>query len=101
MPNCFQLIRKSDGKPELLTKIDELICAHLNRPVHPTQYVESWFDIIGYDCAMGRSFEQIREKYRKMIEEENYDKEFWERQIGITEFLETQFTPDAWYQVGR
>ena len=86
MPNCFALKRKSE--PEKgnvsLTKIDEEICCC------------NWYNIIGFDLAMGKTFAQIRQglidkPYPECNEE--YKK--------IVDYLDENFVVDSWVEIGR
>lgn len=85
MPSCFQLLR--DGVAVPLVQIDEEMCRHFEAPCHPTRYYESWYDAIGYELAMGRSFEQIRvtlAEYPQLVE--------------IANWLDHQFTVSSWHE---
>lgn len=86
MPNCFSLTRKGETEPTSLSAIDEELCALLGTPVHPTRYVEGWFDSIGFALACGRSWEQI--KLFSDPREDNLRK--------IITHLETNYSVDAW-----
>lgn len=61
MPNCFQLIRKSqpEAGPVVLTEVDEELCRHFGVSIHPYCWYENWYDIIGFRLALGRSFAEI------------------------------------------
>ena len=98
MPNCFALKRKSE--PEKgnvsLTKIDEEICNLLHREVHDKIWCCNWYNIIGFDLAMGKTFAQIRQglidkPYPECNEE--YKK--------IVDYLDENFVVDSWVEIGR
>jgi len=92
MPNCFTLTRKSDtaAGPVKLTLIDEELCAHLGVEVDNTHWVHGWYNSIGFSLAMGKSFDECREIFKKYIE----------LQI-IIDYLDANFTTDSWAEIGR
>ena len=100
MPNCFALIRKSD--PEKghvpLNTIDEEMCQHFNVPCDPKQYYYEWYSTIGFALAMGKSFQQQMERCKARIEEASYSKlkDEWKHELTILEWLDANFTADAW-----
>ena len=85
MPNCFTLTLKGQDKAALLTDVDEAICKHLGVEVHPTKYVYSWFDSIGFALAHGKDWEWIKERYKDYPED-----------LAIADFLEANYTVNAW-----
>lgn len=89
MPNCFQLTRNGEAVP--LAKIDEEMCRHFNAPCDPDRYFREWYGSIGYDLAMGRSFEEIKTLYGAP--------EYAEfGLVPIAEWLEANFKPRSWYE---
>lgn len=85
MPNCFQLLR--DGVAVTLATIDEEMCRHFGAQCDPVRYYEAWYDAIGWELAMGRSFDQIRvtlAEYPQLVE--------------IATWLEQNFTSNAWHE---
>jgi len=92
MPNCFTLTRKSDpaAGPVKLTLIDEELCAHLGVEVHPSNWCFGWYDIVGFALAMGKSFAEIREFC-----------EDYEDLHPIIDYLDANFTTNAWAEIGR
>ena len=95
MPNCFQLTRVGETEPTVLTALDEEICRHLGVEVHPRFWVEGWYDTIGFQIAMGSRLgsEELRERVR--------DYPVRGRLPEILEYLERNFTSDAWAEIGR
>jgi hypothetical protein len=61
MRNCLQLIRKTDmqGAPVSLNQIDREICDYMGVECHPGRYAYGWFDVIGFQLAAGKSFDDI------------------------------------------
>lgn len=94
MPNCFQLVSKKTGEAEVLARIDEMLCAHLGVPIDPKEWVYSWYDIIGFSLAMGRTFEDLRQTFSVGEEDERSDHE--RVMLRIVEFLDKNFTTEAW-----
>ena len=101
MPNCFALTRKSDpqaGHVKLAT-IDDELCAHLEVAPNPKHYFMSWVDIIGFALACGKSFEQIRADMLERMPEGHPDETDADRTyLKIIDWLNANFTSDAWYQ---
>lgn len=93
MPNCFQLIDRTTGEAASLNKVDEEICALIDRPVDPRLYVENWFDTIGFEIAMGTPLESpaMDELLTKQ----------WPHRIHhpkILAFLREKYKSDAWVE---
>jgi len=100
MPNCFQLVRKSDPSagPVRLVEIDE-ICKHFNEIPDPVKYYWSWYDIIGFNLAMGESFEDQRKRFVTEQHDNEGDKALvYARLIEIVDFLDQNFTPNSWWE---
>ncbi len=92
MPNCFQLLR--DGAAVPLSEIDEEMCRHFEEHCDPEVYFRDWYSSIGYDLAMGRSFEQI---------EAIYASPEWAEfgLLPIAQWLRANFTPRSWHERRR
>jgi hypothetical protein len=93
MPNCFQLTKKGESEPTSLVKVDEEICAHLGREVHPKWWCCGWYDIIGFSLAMGDDFAKIR----GWLEANNFSEDM----IKILDYLEANYTASSWYETKR
>lgn len=78
MPNCFILIPKGQEEEELLVTVD-VEC-------DPLYWHRGWADSIGLGLACGKTFEQLREILPSMID--------------IIDFLDANYTTDAWAEVG-
>ncbi len=106
MPNCFRLYLKNSGEAATLCSVDEAICAHLGVKVNPTKYVAYWFDTIGFPIAMGKTLDQIIEKFglelatANAIDDQDSVK-YWQEQLTIAEYLNAHYTTDAWAEIGR
>lgn len=103
MPNCFQLTKKGDNEPSTLNSIDEAICIHLGVEVHPQVYCAGWYDYIGFALAMGKDWAQIRQRLADTVREfPDEGTTEWAAVMGkILQFLEDNYTADAWATVGR
>lgn len=85
MPVCFQLFRKGEEEPTPLQTIDEELCAHFQQPIHPTRYLDGWYDSIGFRLACGDSWKKIREELKE-----------YEGLLLICSYLEKNFDPHHW-----
>ena len=108
MPNCFSLTRKSnlEAGPVVLQKVDEEMCAYFGQEVHPKYWYCGWYDAIGFSLAMGKNWQQIRVDLSIYVAEDilkkKWDLMFWDRRrIEITNWLEENFTYDAWAEIGK
>lgn len=101
MPNCFQLIRKTDNQPASLVTVDEELCRHLGVEIHRTLYVGNWYNTIGMGLACGVKLEEIIAEAREQKagwETEGDEKEviWWDRRLRIAEYLAENFNVRAW-----
>ena len=85
MPNCFQLWRGDSAVP--LSQIDDEMRLHFGAPSHPTDYYESWYDLVGSLLASGYSFDRVREVYADAPE-----------LCAVVDWLEKNFTVRHWYE---
>jgi hypothetical protein len=99
MPNCFVLRKKGSEKNEMLADVDVELCGVLNVPVHAKFWVRSWYDTIGLLIALGNQLgsTELRKKALDIYEEGEPREDI----TKILDYLETNYTSDAWYQVGR
>jgi hypothetical protein len=87
MPSCFQLLRNGTAVP--LTEIDEEMCRHFGEPCDPKRWFREWYDCIGYDLSMGRTFEDIAKTYAAPEYADLLD---------VAQWLAANFTPRSWYE---
>lgn len=102
MPNCFQLTRKSalhEG-PVKFILIDEEMCKHFNLPCDPVQWHNGWYDYIGLCLALGDDWDKIRQGIREW-EKDGSISPYAAHMIEICDWLEANFTPNAWVEIGR
>lgn len=97
MPNCFSLTRKSEPEkgPVKLTQIDLEVASFMSVPCHDKYWCYNWYNVIGFGLAMGKTFADLREKEIKEPDE------YSENMIKIIDFLDANFTADAWVEIGR
>lgn len=97
MPNCFQLIRKSDPEAGAvsLQRIDEEMCLHFNEPCHPERWFRNWYNSIGMSLAFGRTFEELRKRPEEDGDWEPEDVQEW---VSMIDWLDANFTTNAWYE---
>lgn len=87
MPNCFTLTPIGESKPASFQAIDEAICAAFGWPVHPKNWAEEWYNVIGIQLAYGRTFDQIvADTQHEPIKQ-------------IARWLEQNYTVDAWAEL--
>jgi len=95
MANYFQLFKKGSDLAEELNSVDEAICAHLGKQVHPEKYCCGWFDTIGYLIASGRPLggDELRIKVNEWYE---HSEEKLQVALKILTFLEENYTSTRW-----
>ena len=86
MPAYFTLTKKGETEPSAFIAIDEAMCAHFEVTPDPVKYYRAWYDIEGLGLAMGHDWNKLRE-----INPNRAD---------IIDWLEDNYTPDAWYSRG-
>ena len=103
MPNCFQLIRKSAPQegPVVLQKVDEEMCAFFRVPCDPVKWYHYWYDTIGFSLAMGSSFEYQRQSVKDNPNPDDESVDWDKRTIEIIDWLDENFTTDAFAQIGK
>lgn len=106
MPNCFQLTKRGETGPSKLIDIDNAMCLHFGVPVHPKLYHAWWFDHIGFLLSCGYSFDYIKHNMKdkiwkyKIIKDDEAVKDY-EHLLDITIWLDENYTPDSWVQIGK
>ena len=105
MPNCFQLYDKTkpgDG-PVVLQEVDRLMCEHFEQPCDAVEWLNGWYNCIGFRLACGKSFEEIRQQFKGYIEEDkqrgnpNQRVEFYENSLLILGWLEEHYATNSFY----
>jgi len=93
----FQLLDKTTGEAQSLSKVDDRICLEVfNCTPHEKVYggnVFNWFDTIGFQLASGKQLENEVYEYFK-------NSEWWQQELPIIEsvikFLQDNYTSRSW-----
>jgi len=106
MPNCFNLIRKGDDSPTPPAKIDEELCTLLNVEIHPTNYVFGWYDVFGFELAMGKGWDGIAKQIdgyetEDIAKGETRWMDSYVTYRKILQYLRDNYVSDAWAEIGR
>lgn len=106
MPNYYALTRKSAPDAGYVTfiAIDEEMCAHFEVTPHPVNWYCDWENVVGFALACGRTFQYIRDEiekhaYRDPVTNQLYDEDV--RLIEVIEWLDDNFTVEAWARIGK
>ena len=100
MANCFTLTRKGESKPASLQAIDDEMRVEFGEEPDAERWLWGWYDTIGFALALGRDWDQIRGKYTQ----DHYASdggEFAQNTVRVIDWLEANFTANAWVEVGR
>lgn len=100
MANCFTLTRKGESKPASLQGIDDEMRLHFGEPPDAKQWLYGWYNTIGFALALGRDWNQIREEYAPDPYASDGG-EFDRKMVGVCDWLEANFTANAWAECGR
>jgi hypothetical protein len=95
MPNCFQLIDKTTNEPAVLNRIDEKIAALVGLPCDPRNWCLGWYDLIGFEIAMGKDLHS--DELTKFIEDRYLPDDV--RKVEMTKiltYLRENYTSSAW-----
>ena len=98
MPVCFNLTRKGEKMPTNLVEVDQRICTHFSVTCDDNKWYHGWYDSIGFRLALGKTFAEINAEYDATIDKykDQEDVSYWRRMKEIAEFLDTNYTTDAW-----
>ena len=77
-----------------LIQIDEEMCRRFDQPCHSRWWFMSWYDIIGFELARGRSFDEVR----RYLAESYADTPLI---VEIANWLEANFSVRHWVEIGR
>ena len=86
MPNCFKLTRMGEAEPTPLTKVDTELWVKFEgaEPEGNDRWYKGWYDCIGPALACGQDWEWCRKAYKGLI--------------PIINYLEANYSVDAWYE---
>jgi hypothetical protein len=101
MPACFTLTRKGESKPAILQEIDDEMRVEFGEEPDPEQWLWGWYDTIGYGLALGRDWAQLREQFAEDPAESERTNMFRRRMLAVIYWLEANYIPNAWAEVGK
>lgn len=89
MPNCFQLIKIGEDEPTPFAEIDDKLWLEFEGsiPEPHDQWYRYWFDTIGLELSMGRSWTQIKQ-----------DLSSNSKMGPIVDYLSKHYTARSWYE---
>jgi hypothetical protein len=86
MPNCFSLTDKRTGELASLSGVDDRMREHFGAPPDPDKFYESWYNVIGFALACGRTLPELIERLAGKDEALH----------AIALWLAEHYTSDAW-----
>lgn len=97
----FQLLDKSTGEAQSLSKVDDRICLEVfNCTPHTKVYggnVFNWFDTVGFQLASGKSLDETNDNYVLAYYKNS---EWWQEELPVIEsvvkFLQKNYTCKSW-----
>ena len=103
MPACFALTRIGEKVPTTINAIDTELCQAHDLEWNATRYVYGWFDDIGFSIAIGKTWDNIADKYQTDIRDEP-DSPYLTHELMMLRFvhyLRQHYTADGWQEIGR
>lgn len=104
MPNCFQLFRKGVAEPMILQKVDDEMRVAFGAPADDKHWFNGWYDYIGFLCALGKSWDEIRadnlDGLKSWPDDPDYAKHV-ELNARIIDWLDANFTTSSWAEIGK
>jgi hypothetical protein len=101
MPACFQLIDRQTGQPAIFQQIDDKMRESFGAPPNDKEYMNGWYDSIGFRLALGKTWNDIRDEfeleYRSDVNS-GRERSIYPRLISITNWLEDHYESSSWYQ---
>lgn len=94
----FQLYPIGYSEPATFQQIDSAICQNVDglSPWHAKHWVCSWYDIIGFKLALGKTYQQITDDFKEMITKYPEDADVYYDLIRINHYLLDNYTVNAW-----
>ena len=86
MPNCVQFIDKTTKEAASPYEMDNALREFLGAEPDSKRYYLNWYDNFGASASAGRSFEDMRVIYEH------------EEAIKIIDWLDANYTINAWYE---
>lgn len=87
MPNYFSLTPINGTEPTKLADIDDAMCKHFGVTPDDDSFYRHWVDIEGFALAVGRDWQWMRDNFPDRLD--------------IINWLEANYTPDAWASRSR
>ena len=101
MANCFTLTPKGESKPASLQAIDDLMRIEFGEEPDADRWLWGWYDTLGPALAMGRTWEQLRERFAEDPAESERTNMFRRRMLVVIDWLDEHYTTNAWAERGR
>jgi len=101
MPACFTLTRKGESTPSSLQHIDDEMRQAFCEEPDEVRWLWGWYDTIGYGLALGRDWAQLREQFAEDPAESEQTNMFRRRMLAVIYWLEANYIPNAWAEVGK
>ena len=101
MPACFTLTRKGESKPASLQAIDDEMRIEFGEEPDKKRWLWGWYNVVGFGLAMGRDWTQLREQFAEDSAEDEESVEFCCSMLRVIDWLEANFTANAWAERGR
>ncbi len=96
----FQLTRIGSREPSAFQDIDRAICHNLELPFDDVRYAADWYDLIGFRCALGKSFQDTTDYINSRINDTGLDMAWrndYRTLLRINHFLLENYSTDSWF----
>lgn len=89
MPNCFSLTKIDEEEPTKLQEVDDDLWLKFTGsvPEPNEEWFRGWYDCVGLDLALGRTFTEIKAGYSVNS-----------RMGPVVEYIEKHYTARCWYE---
>ena len=94
MPVCFQLLDKTSNEPAILAKVDDALREAFGEPPDTNAWLYRWYDRIGPQLAMGRSFDEVK----TICIEGAAEFASWKPLPAVVDWLEARYEARSWYE---
>jgi hypothetical protein len=102
--HCYSYTPKGGTEPEFLNVVDEKIAEHLGVPVHKTQWVENWDNVVSMFVASGYTLPEVRNVIVEWQSQDEFkteeDQQHLANLIRICDFLDSNYVAQAWREMG-
>lgn len=97
MPSCFTLTKKGQKERSKFVDVDREMCKFFEVEVDEKEYLCGWYNFVGQLTAVGRTWDEIRGLLKENLEG-GKTCEWSESMLQIVDWLEENYTTDAWYE---